>query len=419
MNLVEAAERFAATDRSQVTLDPTRCLLSRDTFADCRRCADVCPVSAIHWARPPELDREVCVNCLGCLEVCPSGAFQARDAFPSLLRCVSHLDVRSIDIVCGTNPSPSVGPDGSQAGIKIRGCLAGLGRAAYLALAALGVEEVTLRLEACNACPVGALEGDIHRQINEAEMFLSADDPDHRLRLSGVSQLDGHERPAWDADNPPISRRDFFRLASAQSQLAAARAMFDLEPDQDRGPSLRRRRELSALARLDERRGTPAEGMLVGLGYAMIGVAASCSACGACARACPTAALTFESTDEQYRLLLDPTACNACEVCSHVCAEEAISFLREPEYREVIGRVEPVVLSEGRMIRCSICNTWMAATEDRTVCSLCAYRLEHPFGSRLPPHLASKLKSSVPGTYLSAGSSSEAEAKATPAAEVP
>lgn len=417
MNLVEAAERFAATDRSQLTFDPTRCLLSNDTFADCRRCSEICPVGAIHWGNPPEFDQNACANCFACLDICPTGAYQARDAFPSLLRCASHLDATSIDIVCGRNPSASFGPAGSQAGIVIRGCLAGIGRAAYLALAALGLEEVTLRLDACGSCQVGGLQAEVHRQIDEAEIFLSADPPDRRIRLSATSEIHQDERTVWDADNPPISRRDFFRLAGAQSQLAAARAMFDLEPDQGRGPSLRRRRELVALARLDERRGTAVEGMLVGLGYATVRVTSSCSACEACARACPTGALAFEVTDEHYRLLFDPTACIACETCAHVCAEEAISVSAEPDYRDVMGQVELVTLSEGEMIRCSICNTWIAAAEGRSVCSLCAFRMQHPFGTRLPPHLASKINASVSDSTHSEGSSPVTEAQTRDTAE--
>lgn len=395
MNLVEAAERFAATDRSRLTLDSTRCLLSIDSFADCRRCAEICPVGAIHWAKPPEVDPDECVNCLGCLDVCPTGAFQARDAFASLLRCVSHMDATSIDILCNRNPTAPFGPAGSQSGISIRGCLAGLGRAAYVALAALGLEEVRLRLEACSTCPVGALEAEVRRQLHEAEIFLTADPPEQRMKLSVTSETCREERPLWDSDNPPISRREFFRLAGAQSQLTAARAMFDLEPDQGRGPTLRRRRELAALAKLDERRETPAEGMLIGLGYAAIEIASTCSACGACARACPCGALVIEVKDEAYRLMFEPGACNGCGVCKQVCAEEAVSISSDPEYRDVIRQAERVIVSQGGMRRCSICNTRIASKDGKTVCSLCAYRMEHPFGTRLPPHLAATIQTPV------------------------
>jgi ferredoxin len=412
MNLVEAAERFAATDRSRLALDPTLCLLSIDSFADCRRCAEICPAGAIHWARPPEFDQDECLNCLGCLDVCPTGAFHGRDAFASLLRCVSHLDTTSIDILCNRNPSAQFGPAGSQAGVSIRGCIAGLGRAAYLALAALGLEEVRLRLDACCTCPVGPLEAEILRQLDEAKIFLAADPSDRRMKLSVVSESCEEGRPVWDADNPPISRRDFFRLAGTQSQLTAARAMFDLEPDQGRGPTLRRRRELAALARLDERRQTPAEGMLVGLGYAAVEITSACSACGACARACPTGALALELTDEDYRLLFEPAACNGCGVCTHVCAEEAISISSEPDYRDVFGLAERVTVSAGGMRRCSLCNTRIASADGRTVCSLCAYRMEHPFGSHLPPHLAAKIQTSAVDS-LRADTSSSGDRSAT------
>ena len=47
MSLLDAAERFASLDRSQVLLEPKRCLHAQDQFSECAACFEVCPAGAV------------------------------------------------------------------------------------------------------------------------------------------------------------------------------------------------------------------------------------------------------------------------------------------------------------------------------------------------------------------------------------
>ncbi len=57
MSLFDAAERFAAMDRSQVILDPKRCLHSLDQNSTCSACLGLCPENAILEGKPPSTER--------------------------------------------------------------------------------------------------------------------------------------------------------------------------------------------------------------------------------------------------------------------------------------------------------------------------------------------------------------------------
>ena len=59
-------------------------------------------------------------------------------------------------------------------GIRVRGCLAGLGVGTYLALAAMGLERIILRLDACEDCPWVSLQKVIQTQVELRPVKLLA-----------------------------------------------------------------------------------------------------------------------------------------------------------------------------------------------------------------------------------------------------
>lgn len=397
MNIFQAAERIAAIDRSQVTLDPQRCLHAQDRFSNCADCFECCPVEAITPGKPPQLDAEACVTCLACLPLCPVGAYSADDAVPALLNCLARLEATRIELVCEVHPDPALGLPESEAAVQVRGCLAGLGATVYLSLAALGVEEISLRAESCADCPVGALSPLVAHQAQEGQRLLETWGLSTRLAL--VETLDPaelSERPSWAASDPPLSRRDLFRLASRQGQIAAARAMLKDYSDHSRTPGRERRRLLAVLPRLPQ---LPARTADVpaspentppnGFGWARL--SEDCTACGVCVRACPTSALTLDETEldgqETFALYHDPRLCIGCETCMHVCAPEAIAIDRTPALRQVFGCQDAVLLLEGSYRRCKRCKARFFASADQKLCPVCDFRRQNPFGTTLPPAL--------------------------------
>lgn len=54
----------------------------------------------------------------------------------------------------------------------------------------------------------------------------------------------------------------------------------------------------------------------------------TCTACGVCARHCPTRALSLTAGLGTTELVLDPAACTGCGVCVQACPEHALSVVK-------------------------------------------------------------------------------------------
>lgn len=386
MDWLNVAERLAAMGESTTSLDRSRCLHAAAKVSSCRACFELCPADAIQAGEPPSLDVEACAGCLACLPACPVGAYTARDAVPALLNCAARLDVREVELICEAHPGGKYGVSGVEAAIRIRGCLAGLGVGAYLGLVALGLENVVVRTDACAQCPWGDLQSRIEAQIEQAQQLVEP------MGLADVlacampaGEEERHARTVWSAGSPPVSRRDLFRLGSLQGRVALARALAKHNGEADSPLSRDRQRILAALDHLLEEKEPEEQTLLENVGFAEIVVDDDCNACGTCARACPTGALDFRQADMHFWLTFSPRACVDCAICVDVCAQEAISIRHAPVFSYVFGQTSPVTLQEGELTRCERCNAAIAAQPGVTLCPICEFRKQNPFGSVAPP----------------------------------
>lgn len=393
MNLVSVAEQVAAqaaaVERSTVAFDSAKCLHTRDKFSNCQACLPVCPVGAIQPRRPPVLEGDTCAACLACLPVCPTGAFSADDAVPALLNCAARIEAKTLELVCERHPKSELGLPDMDGAIRIRGCLAGLGVGGYLGLMALGLEKIVARADACAQCVWAVLQSQITSQLEQARRLLEPWGRSQALALitSGPSP-EFVQRPVWQADNPPLSRRDLFRLASRRGQTMIARAVTQEEGTAPHRPARERQRVLNAVAHLPPWPEQAGELAAAGPGFANVSISEDCTACGVCARACPTGALQFPHEEApRYQLTFTAPACIGCEMCAHVCAPGALSVEPEPSIQQVFGPQSSVLLRQGDLVRCERCRAWFAARPDVRLCPTCAFRKQNPFGSRTVPGL--------------------------------
>jgi ferredoxin len=288
-----------------------------------------------------------------------------------------------VELICGKHPHAEIGTT-EGLGIRVQGCLAGLGAGAYLVLASLGIEKIIVRTDACPDCAWGRLRERVEMQVSQARLFLAV------WGKSGgiVCRSNADEmipRPVWDSKNPPLSRRDMFRILAQQGKVAMARAMENGPASSGRGPGRDRLRLLTAVKHLS----VPESDTRLPLGllsFASITISEACDACGVCGRTCPTDALQFEKNGNEtsYTLKFNGRNCIGCDMCVHICAPSAISIDHNPQYSQIFGE-ETITLQEGELIKCQSCGALMAKRENRRLCPLCEYRQEHPFGSRLPP----------------------------------
>lgn len=388
MSLFSIAERFSALDHSALALNTERCLHSQDRFSGCNACFDICPVNAINPGKPPSLNPEKCAKCMACLMVCPVGAYTADGAVASLLNAVKNLEAGPVELLCERNPRGDRGSSKTSTGIRIKGCLAGLGSGAYFVLAAFGHVQILVRTDTCSGCVWETLPGRVEAQVSQAKQVLEAWGKEGNL--ASISLLDSPvERPLWEGTNPPLSRRDLFISAFRQGRETLARAVDDLGTVADRLPGRDRLRLLNAVKHMPASQ--PGHtGSLEGMDFAWIAVSEACTACGVCARICPTRALQFgkDSAETVYKLNFLARNCVGCEMCMHVCVPSAISMDHSPTFARVFDQ-ENSTIHEGGLMKCKKCGALTAAQLGVDLCLLCEFRRTHPFGSMLPPGLKS------------------------------
>jgi ferredoxin len=396
MNFLSAADRLSAIDRKAIVFNPDRCLHAMDKYAECEACYQVCPVGAITSGKPPSLYKEACKTCLACLPVCPTGAYLAEDAVLALTKAALRLETDAVELACEAHPDIILGLTEASVCIRVRGCLAGLGSSAYLTLFATKKEQVSVRLDACQDCPWGKLQAQVLTQIQEAKKILNRWELSNQLEpVLNVTEKELHERPVWEADNPPLSRRELFTFATQRSQLLAARAMYPesgLKAEQR--PGANRLRMAAVISQFPQ-----SEFDIQDLsGLAVISVSNECTACGACERTCPTNAIDFSQHEfKTFELKFEPAKCIGCEICMQVCVPDAITINHKPSFQAVFGQTQPVVLMEGEITRCERCNVIMAVKPGVFLCPICQYRRENPFGGPLPPKLMHLLQSQSKG----------------------
>ncbi|HZY41748.1 MAG TPA: 4Fe-4S binding protein [Anaerolineae bacterium] len=316
------------------------------------------------------------------MPACPTGAFDGDDGVRDLLNCVARLEpARVIELVCAQHPAPEVGPSDVTAVVRTTTCLAALGPSAYLGLIALGLQRVTVRLDACAECPIGQARTSIAEALSYARQLLAV----YGLADRVVEQTTApvrRNRPVYTAKNPPLSRRGLFHMFAAEGPRQIARVLTDEnEPSKIKSPSLERRRLINALRRLPATNGSIS---LNNLPFARITANDKCTACGVCARICPTGALNLIAGDDStYQLAFNSAACIACDACVNLCEPEALG--RSTTTLGDVLSSEVVALRSGTLRSCAKCSAKFAAEAGGELCPICEFRRSNPFGSRLPP----------------------------------
>jgi ferredoxin len=385
VSLFTAVQRFSSLDRSDVKFVSEICLHTQNRFSGCEACFSVCPVSAIQPGKPPVLDTEKCENCLACIQTCPVDAYSADDGVQALLTCVARVETNRIELLCEKNPFGEQGCASETLGVQVRGCLAGLGAGALMALVALGMESIIVRTDACSECDWGTLHTLIDMHVIQTQDLLGA--WNKATIIESISNIqETHVRPLWNAHNPPLSRRDLFRLASRQGQVALARSIEQKKPGHNHTPGRDRRRIVNAVEHLSVSK-AEADPILAGNSYATLTVSDSCTACGVCARACPTNALHFlpYTENKTYQLSISQQYCTGCELCAHSCAANAIVIGKDPLFSQVFGSEAATIIKEGDLTLCEKCNVAYAATPETRLCPTCNFRKKNPCGSKIPP----------------------------------
>ncbi len=271
-------------------LDAAACLLDRAATAACDACARACPTGTLRAESGGlELFPGLCTGCGGCGAACPAGAITVEGAVP-LPPPETDAAGRAL-LVC-----PVRSPRDPQAI-----CVQALGLEALAALWLRGGRRLWLDTGDCAACP-GGRGLDLSRHLATLNALLAD---------RGLPGLVAEPAPGRAADRVPRLGQGPDRRRRGLLGLAAARP----DPADDRP----RERALARLQQLARDRGPRR--------FAHVPVIdpARCTACHACVRLCPEAALTLiiaGTGDAVYRV--DAARCTGCGLCAGCCEEDAV-----------------------------------------------------------------------------------------------
>jgi Pyruvate/2-oxoacid:ferredoxin oxidoreductase delta subunit len=369
-----------------ITLHPERCLNSRFRAVDCSLCADACPAEGaitVTGGRPA-LDNDACLYCGLCLHRCPTEAFTRQDAMPTkLIKTVATLSYGSVDLVCPQHPEPAYGP-ATQA-VQTKRCLVALSPAELLGLTTQG-REIWLDDTPCAKCPLGKVHTLIKQSVAEANSWSSLLEKTSSISLrTGQDEApQANQRPIYDADQPSISRRDLFGSFKKMGQeLAAIEKKVEMVKGGQSVPVLERlpqslpRQRTEILSILDQGLLTTDNQLPVTNTYPSFSVAdvqidpTRCTACGHCARFCPTGALGFLNDDESFALTFQPSFClgQDCNICDLACPEQAINTKAATPSSGILAKKS---LTAGKLGPCQRCRQPIAKGSDLPdICFVC------------------------------------------------
>jgi len=306
------------------SLDDNLCAHRRQEIPGCSTCLAVCPAGAINGGKESvHIEPHLCLGCGTCALVCPGGA--ARHVHPGTARQIGRLDVAltawrqagggPVGIWIGAEAAPADWLPFALASP------ASLGLEFWLAALMAGANRV--------AVATGRMEPETRQalaaQIELGKALLAGLGLPVALGLAeSADELEGLPTLPEAMPLPPPAGEDKRRLLFATLDALLARA----RPE------------------------TVALGLPAGAPLGEVRIAADrCTVCCACARICPTQALTLPGSGQ---IAFREENCTQCGLCRNVCPEKAVAL--EPRLLvSAAARRAPRVLAQADLFPCAGC----------------------------------------------------------------
>ncbi len=225
----------------------------------------------------------------------------------------------------------------------------------------------------CAECPIGArTHPRIVALVAFARTTLATWQREQTLVRYGEAETELSELRALTTSNTPaLSRRELFgflrgNLGRAAGMVVAA--SLSATPLASTPASI----ETPTLERALTKLGSPSNDHLASERVATIRVSAACTACGLCAKQCPTRAMEFRADAGYYVLDFHAHQClgTTCRICELYCQPQALTI--EPGMAfSVFQSREPIHLSTGKLSLCTKCQTPFALIANETQCATC------------------------------------------------
>lgn len=335
-------------------IDGARCVHVTAAVASCRACAEACPKAA--WEVDDggvSLSPDACDGCGLCAPACPQGVIS--HIHPVAKRREGR-ELVAFAACSGTGLHN--GRDGVEGVLP---CLGVLALPELLALYRAGVRRLYVTREGCATCSTGS-NTPARLEKNIADLnYLLAGRGLEPLRLVNRSRAPWQALLTFDTEpdgGPALGRRALFRMTARRVSEVVETAGTSLAPAEP--PHQPPGRALPP----------PAPGVAaeqVPWPWVPSIDAAACDGCAACARICPTGAITVDEAAPGFRL--SPPDCTGCRLCADVCHAGAVLLERLAPQRQTLLPLARV--------RCKACGVseWRVpragGTADDGLCRVC------------------------------------------------
>ncbi len=342
----------------------SRCTRFRYRYSGCSRCADACPHEAIELSdEGVKISAEACQNCSLCAAACPTEALLA-DKLPRIE--VLKRAVKRPEVTFACAPSELQGDE-------IVPCLGALDAAMLAYLASRGIAVTLAGAQHCADCIHGA-SGETRLSLNLEAVEVLRGNVGHE-KWAEISVPDEGDSRSGTSDHDP-SRRHLFRrfvgrgadqltrpVPASEAQPVPLKAIRFAAPFSTAGREL-----LQILFNTPQELPTPLSahaGLLAG----QVAIRPGCTACEACARACPTGAMQIRESGTAWSLGFEFTRCVGCDVCVEVCQPHVLYFRDEME--NLAKSPEPVTLHALGKQRCTRCDRFFISPAPAEICPIC------------------------------------------------
>lgn len=365
-----------------------RCLWQRHQGAACKYCLDACQTGAVQMAAGfVSINDDYCTGCGSCLTACPVECFETSDwSERSLLSTAELTKVASLEVACKSHPAPAVGNEPAPV-VRINTCLAAVSPGLWFELGQK--YSVRVRMEYCAACPLAKTARQTRQAVELAISWLKSLDCENAVIVQDTVEKpeESKRRMVISAENPILNRRDFL-FGFARSCGPVEKALASLPDSQHTKvqykklpphlPSWLHRLTLAyasagskselPMANNAQVEGSSESAMKAEIAFwPTLDVAENCVACGACARYCPSGALSTRVDDGKFQHLFTPGICIGCGLCAKVCTTRALSR----EYAAFSNPFDESVMAERPVHQCQKCGS-PALQSSQNLCYWCA-----------------------------------------------
>ena len=302
------------------TLDPKRCLNSKQGKARCSACVETCPGGALLIPEKGKADWDKCLSCGLCTAVCPSGALGATDY---RLRKAWQMmnDERPVHILACQMAS-------CDADSKAW-CLSSF---TWELIAGIALNSrVELVHGDCENCPRKDKRSCHEEALERVKLFLGEERFNEQVAV----------RTAGETVKREVSRRELFGTFIPGARKKPKNTEETSESFGTDGQAIRLMlaRKMEKLPNQEEKYGWEAPNFTE-----------NCWACGICAKICPNDALRMKEKDGVWRAVCSPVLCTSCGVCEVVCPDGGIDGMRPVKLpagkKRIVHRTAAGVCSE-------------------------------------------------------------------------